>query len=284
MQVLTRRVGAARKVTVAPMPIAALTTETVARAAADAALQPFAFALYRLDEPDGLRIDMDAAAAYYPASMIKTPLALAAYTLVQEKKLALDSSFEVAESNMTTNDKPSPLVPGYRSPLSELIDLMITRSDNVATNMLYDIVDRDRATEIVQQRYGLTNTAFRRKLSGSLPLIHDPKWDGVYRNTHPVSDAARLFELIARERVPFAYELRRVLERQEWNNKLSEGLLRGDRFAHKTGDTDEVTHDGGILETADGKSYAIVLYSGMESNDENNAKFGDFMVMLRSHL
>lgn len=284
MQVLTRRVGAARGVTVAPMPMPPLTAEIVAQAAAGASLQPFAFALYRLDEPDGLRIDMDGAAAFYPASMIKTPLALAAYTLVQENALSLDQSLEVTEGNMTANDKPSPLVPGYHSPLSELIDLMITRSDNVATNMLYDIVGRDRATEIVQHRYGLTNTAFRRKLSGSLPLIHDPEWDGVHRNTHPVSDAAKLFELIARDSVPFAYELRRVLERQEWNNKLSEGLLRGDRFAHKTGDTDEVTHDGGILETNDGKSYVIVLYSGMESNDENNAKFGMFMTALRSHL
>ena len=81
---------------------------------------------------------------------------------------------------MTVNDKPSPLQPGYHSTLTDrCFALMITRSDNVATNMLYDILGRERATQIVQQRYGLTGTAFYRRLSGSLPLIHDPQWDGI---------------------------------------------------------------------------------------------------------
>jgi beta-lactamase class A len=216
--------------------------------------------------------------------MIKTPLAVAAYAAVNDGRLNVTHTFEVAPANMTFNDKPSPLQPGYRSPLSELIELMITRSDNVATNMLYDILGREEATQTVQQRFGLTKTAFHRKLSGSLPLIHDPQWDGKHRNTHPASDAAKLFELLAHDRVPFASELRQTLERQEWNNKLSGGLQPGDRFAHKTGDTDEVTHDGGILHTARGSSYVVVVYTGMESNDDNNAKFASFMRTLRSFL
>lgn len=261
-----------------------LTPEIVSHAAASAGLQPAAIVISRLDRPDGLHIEIDATHAFYPASMLKTPLALAAYTLVQDGEIDLDRSFEVLPPNMTANDKPSPLVPGYRSPLSELLDLMLTRSDNVATNMLYDIVGRERATGIVRDRYGLTGTAFYRKLSGSLPLIHDPQWDGVNRNTHPASDAAKLFTAIARDEVPFAYALRQTLERQEWNNKLSGGLLPGDRFAHKTGDTDEVTHDGGILYTAQGASYVLAVYTGLESTDANNAKFAPFMSALRPHL
>jgi beta-lactamase class A len=65
---------------------------------------------------------------------------------------------------------------------------------------------------------------------------------------------------------------------------LSQGLQAGDRFAHKTGDTDEVTHDGGILYAACGAQYVVVVYSGMESTDENNARFGKFMSILRSEL
>jgi beta-lactamase class A len=178
----------------------------------------------------------------------------------------------------------SPLVPGYRSPLHELLELMITRSDNVATNMLYDVIGRERASRLVQDRYNLRATAFYRKLSGSLPLIQDPKWDGVHRNSHSAADAARLFEAIARDEVPFALALRQTLGRQRWKNKLAAGLQPGDQFAHKTGDTDEITHDGGILDTADGASYVIVVYTGMESNDTNNAKFAPFMQMLRQYL
>lgn len=260
-----------------------LTAERAARLADEAGLRPLALVVRRLDREEPA-VEIDPQLAVYPASMLKTPLALAAYTLVQDGELDLDALHEVAQGNMTANDKPSPLVPGYRSPLTELLELMITRSDNVATNMLYDVIGRDRATAIVQERYGLTGTAFRRKLSGSLPLIHDPEWDGVRRNTHPAGDAARLFELIARSRVPFAGTLYRTLGRQEWNNKLSAGLEPGDAFAHKTGDTDEVTHDGGILETARGACYVVTVYTGLESSDEHNARFGTFMRALRPSL
>lgn len=262
-----------------------LTPDFVSRLAEEAGLAPLSLVIKRLDGGEqGVRIALDPELAVYPASMLKTPLALAAYTLVEEGELQLAGTHDVTQANMTANDKDSPLVPGYASPLSELIELMITRSDNVATNMLYDIVGRARATQIVQERYGLRGTAFCRKLSGSLPLIHDPEWDRVHMNTHPAADAARLFEFIARSQVPFSLALRETLGRQEWNNKLSAGLAPRDRFAHKTGDTDEVTHDGGILDTADGRSYVIVVYTGLPSSDANNARFTPFMSALRRNL
>jgi beta-lactamase class A len=260
-----------------------LSQDLLVRAAAQAGLHPFAAVVRRLDAP-GPDIAVSEDAAFYPGSMLKTPLAAAALDLVQTGELDLGHSYEVSQDNMTVNDKPSPLVPGYASPLSELLDLMLTRSDNVATNMLYDVLGRERATEIVRRRFGLEGTAFYRKLSGALPLIQDPAWDRQHMNTHPPADAARMFELIARCEVPFAWMLRTTLARQEWNNKLSCGLQTRDQFAHKTGDTDEITHDGGILETANGATYIVVLYTGMESTDENNGRFGTFMAAVRTHL
>jgi beta-lactamase class A len=260
-----------------------LNDDLLRRAAVQAGLEPFAAVVRRLDrdEPEAV---VDPQATFYPASMIKTPLAAAVLALAQDGEIGLDQRCAVNERNMTANDKPSPLLPGYSATVRELIDLMITRSDNVATNMLYDLAGRARATDIVRQRCGLANTAFHRKLSGALPLIHDPEWDRVHMNTHPPADAARLFELVARSGVPFAWMLRAALERQEWNNKLSPALADGDAFAHKTGDTDEVTHDGGILETANGATYVVVVYTALESTDENNARFAPFMKVLRAAL
>lgn len=261
-----------------------VSTKLIAKLAEQAGLENLSFVLHRLDRADAPMTAVEPGRALYPASMLKTPLALAAYTLVQEGELRLDDTFEVTQANMTANDKPSPLVPGYRSPLTELIELMITISDNVATNMFYDIIGRERATQIVQQRYGLSGTAFYRKLSGSEPLIHDPDWDRVNRNTHPAGDAAKLFEMIARDRVPFAFALRETLRRQQFNERLPAGLKRGDRFAHKTGSTDEVAHDGGILYTEEGASYVIVVYTGLESTDATDARFPAFMSSLRPYL
>jgi len=260
-----------------------LTEDLLAGAAAKVGLAPASFVITRLDRA-GAQLAIDADHPFYPASMIKTPLALAAFALVQSSVLNLGETYQVTQANMTANDKESPLVPGFVAPLHQVIELMLTISDNVATNMLFDALGRERATEIVQTQFGLTKTAFYRKLSGSEPLIVDPGWDGTHRNSHPAGDAARLFEMIARDEVPFANLFRSILARQQWNNKLPAGLYPGDRFAHKTGDTGEVTHDGGILDTEQGASYVIVVYTGMVSNDANNAKFGPFMSAIRSEL
>ena len=253
-------------------------TEDALRAAAQAAkLEPNSIVVKRLDGPQDVDIHIDENVYHYPASMIKTPLAVAAFALVETGNLKLEQYVETTQANMTTNDLPSPMRPGYRASLHELIELMITRSDNVATNVLFDLCGRERATHIIQERFGLLNTAFYRKLSGSEPLISDPGWDRVHRNIHNAGDAAKLFEMIAADQVPSAALLRETLFAQQFNDKLNLGLRPGDRFAHKTGDTDEVTHDGGILYLPDGPSYVIVVYTSLPSTAENNARFSPFM-------
>ncbi len=220
----------------------------------------------------------------YPASMIKTPLAMVAFRDIEAGRLTLAGRHAVEASNMTANDAPSPLVPGYRATLEEIIELAITVSDNVATNMLFDILGRERATDIARDEFGLTQTGFYRKLSGSDPLIADAGWTSGIRNTFPAIDAARAFELMAHGDIPGADALRAVHARQHYNEKLSVGLHDDDRFAHKTGDTDEVTHDGGILITSEGRSYVVIAYVGMPSTDENAARFGPYMQRIRALL
>lgn len=230
---------------------------------------------------DRPRLALDSGRSIYPASMIKTPLAAAAAIAVEAGRTHWDARVPVEAANMTFNDAPSPLEPGYTATVIELVELMLTRSDNVATNVLYDHLDRGVATADAAT-LGLRETAFRRKLSGTLPLIDDPAATG--RNRHPAREAADLLERIARGTIPSAALLHRFLRGQMWNTKLSAGLEPGDRFAHKTGDTDEGSHDGGILELAGGGRYVLVVYTELASNDETDAKFAAFMQRIRPLL
>ena len=87
-----------------------VTADVVARLLAKSGLEPASLVLERLDAPaEAVRIDPDN--RFYPASMIKTPLAAAVYAHVSDGGLKRDDAFEVAQTNMTANDKPSPLVP-----------------------------------------------------------------------------------------------------------------------------------------------------------------------------
>ncbi len=260
-----------------------LIESAIVAAARATGLEPSTIVIQALeDETPGIHVNAEFMP--YPASMIKVPLAMVAYRDVADGRLELDGRHEVTAANMTQNDRPSPLTPGYRASVRELIELMITISDNVATNMFFDLLGRERATSIAQKVFGLHGTAFHRKLSGSEPLIHDSGWTSGARNTLPAGDAARAFVLIARDRVPNSDALRATLGRQQFNDMLDMGLRPGDRFFHKTGGTDEVAHDGGILQTVEGRSYVIVVYSGLPSNDATSARFGPFMHRVREMM
>jgi beta-lactamase class A len=265
-------------------PIMRLDADLLLNAALDCGLRPASIVVAPLDAAAGA-VAVEPDLPIYPASMIKVPLAAAVLIEIAAGRLApLDSTVTIDAANMTANDAASPMEPGYVATLRELMSLAIARSDNVATNVLFDVVGRERATEIARKQLGLRATAFHRKLSGAEPLIEDPQWDGVHRNAHPASDCAHLMRSIADNTIPHAALLREMLAAQVWNNKLSGGLLSWDRFLHKTGDTSEVTHDGGILLTGEGKRFVIVVYTALPSTDENNARFAPFMRRVRELL
>jgi beta-lactamase class A len=219
----------------------------------------------------------------YPASMIKLPIALALATLCEAGVHRLDETASVAATNLTVNDAPSPFVAGYEASLRELAHAMLARSDNVATNVLIDVIGR-AAIDRACRGLGLPATAVRRKLSGALPLIEDPQATG--RNAHPAADAAAALRLLASE--PWRRQTRSWLHdallAQIWNDKLSRGWHPGDTFAHKTGDTDEVSHDGGILTLGDGRRFIVVVYTGLGSSPAADARLASFAARLRPLL
>ncbi len=231
--------------------------------------------------PRGAPCVSEAGAPPYPASMIKTPLAVATAVAIEAGRLGWDEPLAIDAANMTLNDAPSPLHAGARATVRQLVGLMLERSDNVATNVLIDRVGRHQATSDLAA-LGFPQTAIRRKLSGSLPLIDDPAADG--RNTHPPVDACALFAAVADGRIPGAAAIEASLARQYWNTKLSAGLAPGDRFAHKTGDTDEVSHDGGILDLASGERYALAVYTRLGSSPASDRRIAAFMRYLRPLL
>jgi len=219
----------------------------------------------------------------YPASMIKVPIALALATQCEEGTHGLDDTVTVDPSNLTFNDAPSPFVAGYEASLRELAHAMLAKSDNVATNVLIDVLGRETIGR-VGRALGLTQTAVRRKLSGALPLIADPAATG--RNAHPAADAAAAFRLLASEpwRRRTAGWLYDALLGQVWNDKLSRGWEPCDTFAHKTGETDEVSHDGGILTLAGGRRFVVVVYTAMGSTPAADGRMAEFAARLRPLL
>ena len=212
----------------------------------------------------------------YPASVIKIAVMAEAFHQFDEGSLSPEQTVIVSGANQTTTAESTPFAPGYRATVQELVELMISRSDNIATNQLLDVLRRENITAYMRE-LGLPTFLMARKLSGSEPLIVDPETIG--RNRLPPEEAGRLLTLIARDQVPGAETQRDILGRCVHNDKLVPGLAPGDRFMHKTGETDEQSHDAGILATAQCRTYAIVLYTTPEPlPDRSDAKHVDALM------
>jgi beta-lactamase class A len=194
----------------------------------------------------------------YPASVIKVAVMAEAYHRYADGSLTPGQAVIVSDANQTTTAEASPFAPGYRATVQELVELMVSRSDNIATNQLLDVLRRENITAYMHE-LGLSTFLLGRKLSGSEPLIGDPEAAG--RNRLPPEEIGRLLTFIARDQIPGAAAQREILGRCVHNEKLVPGLAPGDRFMHKTGETDETSHDAGILVTAEGRTFAIVLYT-----------------------
>jgi beta-lactamase class A len=226
-------------------------------------------------------IRLRAEAAIYPASMIKVPIAVILDRRYGRGSLCPEDGVTVRGRQLTTDDGPSPFIEGYRTSLAACAAAMLSSSNNVATNVLIDALGREAITRECLA-LGLRATAVRRKLSGSLPLIDDPEATG--RNVHPADDAARLFERIAREARAGRSWIYEALRAQIWNEKLARGWHAADIFAHKTGDTDETSHDGGILTLPDGRRFVIVVYTTLPATPATAERFAAFAATLRPLL
>lgn len=239
-------------------------------------LDAMRFGAYRADE------------VIYPASVIKVPIMAEAFRQSEAGELRLDDVVTVAQANQTTTwGGESPFHAGAKATVRDLVDRMITHSDNVATNQLFDVLRRERVTAFMHE-LGLPTFFLGRKLSGSEPLIVDDAMTG--RNRLPPHEIGILLTLIATDAVPGAAEQREILRRCLHNEKLVPALRDGDVFMHKTGETSDLSHDAGILKTAQGKTYVVVLYTNPESRgddteaDHVNPQMTEWMRSVRTRL
>ena len=132
---------------------------------------------------------------------------------------------------------------GARLTPLDLCWLMITISDNMATNLLIDLVGIENVNATMAG-LGLRECVLRRKLFETRPEFRG------MRNTISAGEIGGLLERMYRgelvsERA--SAKMLEILSGQQCNNKIPLLLLLDMHIAHKTGEDDGVTHDCGIV-------------------------------------
>jgi beta-lactamase class A len=250
-----------------PGGMAALEAEVrgiIRRHAGDSALVEVAFR----DLATGDSLLVDAHQPLHAASTMKVPVMLELFRRADAGELSLDQPVEVRNQFRSIadgsayaldagDDSDSTLYRrlGERVPVRELVERMITRSSNLATNLLIDLADPRRIAATLAS----LGAGEMRVLRG---VEDGPAFRAGMNNTTSAYALMRVMEAVAGARAasPAASrEMVDVLSRQHFRQMIPAGVPPGVRIANKTGDITRIAHDAAIVYPPGRAPYVLVV-------------------------
>ena len=232
------------------------------------------------DLRDRFHIGIAEDSSFHAASTMKVPVMIELFRQVDAGHLTLDQSLLVVNSfgsivdgsNFTLDagdDSDSSLyaMVGQRVAIRELIERMITRSSNLATNTLIPVAGAEHA-DATAHALGATRMHVRRG-------VEDGKAFALgLNNTTTAGDLAALMLAIERGTAATSAScamMRDILLREIYSGEIPAGLPPGTPVAQKTGSITGVLHDAAIVYPPGRTPYVlVVLTSGIR--DEMVAK------------
>jgi beta-lactamase class A len=249
-----------------PESLDALTSRVQRRIATAPGTAVIGIAYHDLETGDTLYINADS--SFHAASTMKVPVMIELFRAFDDGRLRPDQRIVLRnEFKSIVDGSPYVLDAGSDSDslvytrvgseitILELIDRMITRSSNLATNVVIELVGANNATATARS-LGARNI---RVLRG----VEDGKafQAGLNNSTTP-RDLAVLMEALERNTAASpgsSRAMRDILLRQEFNEEIPAGLPAGTPVAHKTGFITGVLHDAAIVYPTGRKPYILVL-------------------------
>ena len=148
--------------------------------------------------------------------------------------------------------------------LKKIAKLMITVSDNSATNFLIDILSLDRINHAAKT-LGMRDTVLQRKMMDLDSLASGKDNHTTARDIYVFLDEILHPKVISPE---IGLEIINTLKHQELNTKLPSRLPSSTVIAHKTGELDGVEHDAGLIFSGKKWCIVVVLTKDLGSNDD----------------
>jgi beta-lactamase class A len=220
------------------------------------------------DVGGGAAVFINPDSVFHAASTMKVPVMieyfrrLDAKQLTKDQTLALDTVFKsiVDGSPYALNagvDSDSSVFArvGQQVPLRWLVERMIVRSSNLATNALIELLDALKVQSTTVS-LGAVNMKVRRG-------VEDGKaFQQGLNNQTTARDLATLLEAIETGKAASRASTREMVEilaKQEFNDEIPAGLPPGTKVAHKTGWITGVTHDAALVYPPNRKPYVLVV-------------------------
>ena len=216
----------------------------------------------------GDTLALNANTAFHAASTMKVPVMIELFRRADAGALRLDSTIVLRRQFASIvdgspfsldagDDSDSSLYAkvGQRVTLRELNERMITRSSNLATNAVIELLDA-RTVNATAHALGASTMQVRRG-------VEDTKaFNAGLNNTTSARDLGVLMAALAQDRAASASAcraMREILLKQEFNEEIPAGLPKGTPVAHKTGWITATTHDAAIVYPPGRAPYVLVI-------------------------
>ena len=251
-----------------------------------------AVAYQHLGNPkDSLYLEADR--SFHAASTMKVPVMIEFFRQVDAGKLSLDQQLPLANQFASIvdgspyaldakDDEDASLYErlGKPVPARELVERMITRSSNLATNTVIALVDAKRVTKTLRSLGAGQMTVLRGVEDGKA-------YQKGLNNTATARDLATLMTAIEQGKAasPASTQaMRSILLAQELNLEIPAGLPPGTPVAHKTGQISGVLHDAAIVYPSGRPPYVlVVLTSGIPDEKVARALIADLSRRVYAH-
>ncbi|WP_448515024.1 serine hydrolase [Parathermosynechococcus lividus] len=221
--------------------------------------------LYFFNLDSGAALNVGGDDVFPAASTIKIPILVAFFKAVDENRISLSERLTmrpdlIAPEAGTLQYKK----PNSQYPALEVANLMITISDNTATNMLIDRLGGAAVLNQQFQEWGLKDTVINNLL---------PDMEGT--NTTSPRDLATLMLKIGQGELVSPRSRDRLLDimrRTVTNTLLPAGIGPGATIAHKTGDIGTVVGDAGMVDMPNGQRYVAAMMVKRPYNDPQGSE------------
>jgi len=211
-----------------------------------------------------------------PASLIKVPIAVALMQKVETEKISLNKEVFVNRGNFTEDSSTKILSP-KNYPLKTLLEEMIDRSSNTATNQLIDYLGWDYINQFLDNRgYEVTRVKF--KLMGEKIMPANP---GFGRNRVTANELTEMMVQIYNGETPGAKQLIETLNGQ-YDRALGFAALQGTKaqwLGEKTGQNSLVLGTT-LAMSIDGEAYVMTVIdtrSGDLQMRQSISKIADYI-------
>jgi beta-lactamase class A len=144
---------------------------------------------------------------------------------------------------------------GGEVPMRELVERMITRSSNLATNIL---IAEARPERIARMMEGIG----ARDMHVLRGVEDQAAYDAGMNNTTTAYSLMRVMRAVQDPAVvgePAARQMQEILARQEFTEMIPAGLPAGTRVANKTGNITRIAHDAAIVYPPGRAPYVLVV-------------------------